>query len=71
MADEHRKKSKGITKSQLQDALRLEILENAPAIIGLGRAAELALEHMEEEQTRVAAMRDRVDERLEIMQVRS
>ena len=35
--------------------------ENAPAIIGLGRAAELALEHMEEEQTRVAAMRDRLE----------
>ena len=38
--------------------------ENVPAIIGLGRAAELALEHMQDEQTRVAAMRDRLEERL-------
>ena len=38
--------------------------ENVPAIIGLGRAAELALEHMQDEQTRVAAMRDRLEEGL-------
>ncbi len=35
--------------------------ENAPALIGLGRAAELALAHMEDEQTRVRAMRDRLE----------
>jgi cysteine desulfurase len=35
--------------------------ENAPAIIGLGKAAELATEHMQEEQTRVAEMRDRLE----------
>ncbi len=35
--------------------------ENAPGIVGLGKAAELALQHMEEEQTRVKAMRDRLE----------
>ena len=35
--------------------------ENAPGIIGLGMAAELAAEHMHEEQTRVAALRDRLE----------
>jgi len=38
--------------------------ENAPGIIGLGRAAELAGEYMAEEQTRVAALRDRLEEGL-------
>ncbi len=32
--------------------------ENVPYIIGLGRAAELAMEHMEEENVRVRALRD-------------
>lgn len=32
--------------------------ENVPAIVGLGRAAELALAHLEEERTRVRALRD-------------
>ena len=35
--------------------------ENTPGIIALGRAAELALEHMVEERTRVLAMRDRLE----------
>ncbi|HZU65323.1 MAG TPA: cysteine desulfurase NifS [Novosphingobium sp.] len=35
--------------------------ENAPAIIGLGKAAELAAAHMAEEQTRVKALRDRLE----------
>ncbi|MBT0668316.1 cysteine desulfurase NifS [Novosphingobium profundi] len=35
--------------------------ENAPGIIGLGKAAELAGEYMAEEQTRVAALRDRLE----------
>jgi cysteine desulfurase len=35
--------------------------ENAPAIIGLGKACELALQHMEDEQTRVRGMRDRLE----------
>ena len=34
--------------------------ENVASIIGLGRAAELALEHLADEQTRVKAMRDRL-----------
>ncbi|GAM05322.1 cysteine desulfurase NifS [Novosphingobium sp. MBES04] len=38
--------------------------ENAPGIIGLGRAAQLAGEYMAEEQTRVAALRDRLEEGL-------
>lgn len=35
--------------------------ENVPAIVGLGKAAQLAKEHMEDEQTRVKAMRDRLE----------
>jgi cysteine desulfurase len=35
--------------------------ENAPAIIGLGRAAEIALAALSEEQTRVRALRDRLE----------
>ena len=38
--------------------------ENAPAIIALGKAAELALAHMQEEQTRVKAMRDLLEKAL-------
>ncbi|MCB2059806.1 MAG: cysteine desulfurase NifS [Novosphingobium sp.] len=38
--------------------------ENVPGIIGLGKAAELALEYMAEEQTRVAALRDRLEKGL-------
>lgn len=38
--------------------------ENAPAIVGLGKAAELALLHMDEEQTRVRALRDRLEQAL-------
>jgi len=34
--------------------------ENVPYIVGLGKAAELALAHMEEENTRVQALRDRM-----------
>ena len=36
--------------------------ENVPYIIGLGRAAELALEHLHEEDTRVRALRDRLEQ---------
>ncbi len=35
--------------------------ENVPGIVGLGKAAELALAHMEDEQTRVSALRDRLE----------
>jgi cysteine desulfurase len=35
--------------------------ENVPYIIGLGRAAELAMKHVDEENTRVRALRDRLE----------
>lgn len=35
--------------------------ENAPGIIGLGKAAELALRHMADEQGRVRGLRDRLE----------
>jgi cysteine desulfurase len=35
--------------------------ENVPAIVGLGKAAELALTHMQDEQTRVRSLRDRLE----------
>ena len=35
--------------------------ENVPYIIGLGRAAELALDRLQEENTRVRALRDRLE----------
>jgi len=35
--------------------------ENAPGIIALGKAAELAVTHMADEQTRVKALRDRLE----------
>ena len=36
--------------------------ENVPAIVGLGKAAELALAHMADEATRVRALRDRLED---------
>ncbi len=38
--------------------------ENVPAIIGLGKAAQLALEHMTDENTRVKALRDKLEKGL-------
>jgi len=38
--------------------------ENVPAIVGLGQAAELSLQYLNEEQTRVRAMRDRLEQGL-------
>ncbi len=38
--------------------------ENVPYIIGLGKAAELAMERMEEENVRVRALRDRLEAEL-------
>ena len=35
--------------------------ENVPGIIGMGKAAELALAHMPDERTRVSALRDRLE----------
>jgi cysteine desulfurase len=36
--------------------------ENTPGIVGFGRAAELALERLDDENTRVRALRDRLEE---------
>jgi len=36
--------------------------ENTPAIVGLGKAAELAVDNMEEERTRIRALRDRLEQ---------
>jgi len=36
--------------------------ENVPGIVALGKAAELAAEHMEEERTRVRELRDRLEQ---------
>jgi cysteine desulfurase len=36
--------------------------ENVPAIIGMGKAAELALAHLDEELTRVKELRDRLEQ---------
>lgn len=38
--------------------------ENAPGIVAMGKAAELALHHIAEEQTRVRALRDRLENEL-------
>ena len=38
--------------------------ENVPGIIGLGKACELALEHMEDENTRVKYLRDKLESAL-------
>jgi cysteine desulfurase len=38
--------------------------ESVPLIVGLGRAAELAMKNMKEEQTRVRALRDRLEKGL-------
>lgn len=38
--------------------------ENTPAIVGLGKAADMALAHMAEENTRVKDMRDRLEKGL-------
>jgi len=35
--------------------------ENVPYIIGMGRASELAMEHLDDETTRVRALRDRLE----------
>jgi cysteine desulfurase len=35
--------------------------ENVPGIIGLGKACELALQHMQDENTRVKALRDKLE----------
>ncbi len=38
--------------------------ENAPAIVGLGKAAEVAVAHLADERTRIRALRDRLEQGL-------
>ncbi|WP_137042981.1 cysteine desulfurase NifS [Pseudolabrys sp. FHR47] len=45
-----------------QERARRGGTENAPAIVGLGKAAEFAMAHMEEERTRIRALRDRLEQ---------
>ena len=47
-----------------QERGRRASTENAPGIVGLGVAANLAQQHMHDEQTRVAALRDRLEKGL-------
>ncbi len=55
-------KFKPLVRGGHQERGRRGGTENAPAIVGLGKAAELALAHMEEERTRVRALRDRLEQ---------
>jgi len=57
-------KFKPLVRGGHQERGRRGGTENAPAIVGLGKAAELALTHMEEERTRVASLRDRLEQGL-------
>jgi cysteine desulfurase len=47
-----------------QEAGRRGGTENAPSIIGLGKACELATEHLEEMNTRIKGLRDKLDTEL-------
>jgi cysteine desulfurase len=47
-----------------QEAGRRGGTENVPYIVGLGKAAEFVTEHMEEENSRVLALRDRLEKEL-------
>jgi len=44
-----------------QESGRRAGTENVPGIIGLGKACELALKHMDDENTRVKALRDKLE----------
>jgi cysteine desulfurase len=50
-----------IVRGGPQERRRRGGTENVPGVVGLGKAAELALAHMEDEQTRVRALRDRLE----------
>jgi len=50
-----------VVRGGSQERRRRGGTENVPGIVGLGKAAELALSHMEDEQTRVRALRDRLE----------
>jgi len=57
-------KFRSLIKGGHQERGRRAGTENTPGIVGLGKAAELALLHMEDENTRVAALRDRLEKGL-------
>ena len=57
-------KFRSLIKGGHQERGRRAGTENTPAIVGLGKAAELAALHMADEQTRVAALRDRLEKGL-------
>ena len=54
-------KFKPLVRGGHQERGRRGGTENVPAIIGLGAAAELALQRIEDERTRVAGLRDRLE----------
>jgi cysteine desulfurase len=55
---------RSLLKGGHQERGRRAGTENTPGIVGLGKAAELALLHMNDEVTRVAALRDRLEKGL-------
>ncbi len=55
---------RSLLKGGHQERGRRAGTENTPGIVGLGKAAELALLHMDDEVTRVAALRDRLEKGL-------
>lgn len=55
---------RSLLKGGHQERGRRAGTENTPAIVGLGKAAELALAHIGEESTRVKALRDRLEKGL-------
>ncbi len=57
-------KFRSLIKGGHQERGRRAGTENTPGIVGLGKAAEQALANMEDENTRVAALRDRLEKGL-------
>ena len=55
---------RSLIKGGHQERGRRAGTENTPGIVGLGKAAELAALHMADEETRVAALRDRLEKGL-------
>jgi cysteine desulfurase len=55
---------KPLLRGGAQERNRRAGTENVPAIVGLGRAAALAREHLEAEAGRLAPLRDQLEERL-------
>ncbi len=55
---------RSLLKGGHQERGRRAGTENVPAIVGLGKAAELALAHLDDENSRVKALRDRLEKGL-------